>query len=275
MYKENKSRRSGREVAAERLPEDSFKQLMAFRRQCVEKFGRRLGRLRVAEQFDRFFWRDAAGVEAWLEMSPQARNRRLQQFDYALGQQARVTEQRAEAEAQLRSLVADNDDQVEVTGDEGSAAVGASRAGRSALPEQVEPDEGDGLSVEGFIVRFGRPRRREDCPDYRPCPYVSCRYHLYLDVTRRGRLRMNFPEHEVIDLPMSCALDIASEGPKTLEEIGRIMGGISRERVRQIEQAALNALRVRGGDTLVDFLSERTAESEAANFQLPGDDELG
>lgn len=270
MYKEHKSRKSGREIAAERLPEDAFKHLMAFRRQCVEKFGRRLGRLRVAEQFDRFFWRDGAGVEAWLAMSPQARNRRLRQFDDALGNMARAHEERAEVEAELRSLVADNDDHITLEDDLGGTTIVAAAPGRSG-----DSDDSAGLSVEGFIIRYGRPRRREDCPDYRPCPYVSCRYHLYLDVTRRGRLRMNFPDHDVIDLPMSCALDIAAEGPKTLEEIGRIMGGISRERVRQIEQAALNALRVRGGDTLVDFLSERIADGEGVANDLPVEDELG
>ncbi len=46
------------------------------------------------------------------------------------------------------------------------------------------------------------------------------------------------------------------------------MGGISRERVRQIEQAALNALRSQGGSVLVEFVSERTAEMQLDQNRL-------
>lgn len=123
-------------------------------------------------------------------------------------------------------------------------------------------------SDEELAVLLHRPRQRSDCPTFRPCPFVSCRYHLYLDVTRRGRLRINFPEKDLDDLEVTCALDVAEEGPKTLEEIGRIMGGISRERVRQIEQAALNALRSQGGSVLVEFVSERTAEMQLDQNRL-------
>ncbi|MDX9722683.1 MAG: sigma factor-like helix-turn-helix DNA-binding protein [Myxococcota bacterium] len=125
-------------------------------------------------------------------------------------------------------------------------------------PLDEEPIE-DGPSVEGFLIKGHRPRTRSECPPYRPCPYVTCRYHLYLDVTRRGRMRYNFPDIEVTNLDMSCALDLAERGPRTLEEIGSIMGGISRERVRQIEQAALNLLRMRGGRALAEFLEDREA----------------
>jgi len=117
------------------------------------------------------------------------------------------------------------------------------------------------ITEDELNVLLHRPRTRSECPTFRPCPFVSCRYHLYLDVTRRGRLRINFPERDLDELDVTCALDVAEEGPKTLEEIGRIMGGISRERVRQIEQAALNALRSQGGNVLVEFVSERTAEN--------------
>jgi len=245
MYKEQESTNSGRQLAAELLPDELVKQLVTFRRRCLETYGRWLGRARVSEEFDRYFWRDPGAIKAWGEMSPQARNRRIRKFDTALRVRAKQAESNAEAKARFASRRADNDD--------------------LPPPEDLEPgDRYDGgtVSVEGYIIHDEAPENRLDCPDYRPCPYVTCKYHLYLDVTRRGRLRMNFPDTDVINLPMSCALDIAAEGPKTLEQIGRIMGGISRERVRQIEQAALNQLREQGDSTLVDFLSERAIDED-------------
>jgi hypothetical protein len=71
----------------------------------------------------------------------------------------------------------------------------------------------------------------------RPCPRVSCKHHLYLDVTKAGGLTINRPE-DVMDLEVTCVLDVAAEGPHSLEEIA-ILLGITRERVRQIEEVAL------------------------------------
>jgi hypothetical protein len=147
-----------------------------------------------------------------------------------------------------------------------TAEAPSSRRRKSAKPSHDSPSL---PSDEELAVLLHRPRQRSECPTFRPCPFVSCRYHLYLDVTRRGRLRINFPERELDDLEVTCALDVAEEGPKTLEEIGRIMGGISRERVRQIEQAALNALRSQGGSVLVEFVSERTAEMQLEASRAP------
>ena len=37
-----------------------------------------------------------------------------------------------------------------------------------------------------------RPTTRVDCENgMRPCPWVGCRYHLYLDVDKRGRISFN------------------------------------------------------------------------------------
>ena len=88
-----------------------------------------------------------------------------------------------------------------------------------------------------------RPRARADCAEIpRPCPHVSCRHHLYLDVSRRtGAIKLNFPDLEVWELRISCALDIADQGGATLEDIGLLMN-LTRERVRQLEIAALGRL---------------------------------
>lgn len=88
-----------------------------------------------------------------------------------------------------------------------------------------------------------RPRSRSDCAEGpRPCPFVACRYNLYLDVGRRtGSIKLNFPDLEPEDVATTCALDIADRGGATLEEVGALMN-ITRERVRQIEVKAFAKL---------------------------------
>jgi hypothetical protein len=91
-----------------------------------------------------------------------------------------------------------------------------------------------------------RPKTRADCRDMpRPCPYVSCKHHLYLDINpRTGSIKLNFPDLEPWELAHTCALDVAEEGARTLEEIGEITN-LTRERVRQVEVRGLLMLRPR------------------------------
>ena len=85
-----------------------------------------------------------------------------------------------------------------------------------------------------------RPRTRDECRGHAgPCPWVSCKHHLYLDVNpRTGSIKLNFPELEPWELRHTCALDVAEEGSHTLEEIGDITN-LTRERVRQLETHGL------------------------------------
>lgn len=84
-----------------------------------------------------------------------------------------------------------------------------------------------------------RPLTRAECQDGpRPCPFVSCRHHLYLDVTDTGSLKLNFYGRDVDEIPETCALDVADRGEHTLLEVGDLLG-ITRERLRQIQDAAL------------------------------------
>jgi len=82
---------------------------------------------------------------------------------------------------------------------------------------------------------YARPTTRQDCEDSaRPCPWVSCRYHLYLDVnSETGTIKVNFPTVELWELPYSCALDLADERELTFEEIGQALN-LTRERIRQL-----------------------------------------
>lgn len=84
-----------------------------------------------------------------------------------------------------------------------------------------------------------RPATRGDCRDMpRPCPFTSCSHHLYLDVGADGALKLNHPEREVWELTETCSLDVADRGGVTLEEAGAFLG-ITRERIRQVEEMAV------------------------------------
>jgi hypothetical protein len=89
-----------------------------------------------------------------------------------------------------------------------------------------------------------RPTTRSECSDVpRPCPWVSCKHHLYLDINpRTGSIKLNFPDLEPWELQHTCALDVADNGALTLEEIGLITN-LTRERVRQVEVRGLLTLK--------------------------------
>jgi hypothetical protein len=101
-----------------------------------------------------------------------------------------------------------------------------------------------------------RPVTRADCAparageeggefSHRPCPYVACKHHLFLDVSDAGSIKLNFPDidaEQLSKLDETCALDVAEQGGKTLEEVGVLLN-LTRERVRQVEEMSTRALR--------------------------------
>jgi len=105
---------------------------------------------------------------------------------------------------------------------------------------------------------YWKPRTRAECLDGpRPCPFVSCKHHLYIDVSpRTGAIKLNFPDLEVWDMGESCALDVADRGGTTLEDVGAIMN-LTRERIRQVEVKALAKLEaLRDMMALRDYVDE-------------------
>lgn len=130
------------------------------------------------------------------------------------------------------------------------------------------------LRAEGLVVypsHIKRPRERADClpcpacqewrdngasseagrlacgheaaeavAHSRPCLFVACTATNYVDENREtGAVKFNHPHLEPGDLTRySCSLDMADEGPVTLDAAGAA-GGVTRERTRQIEVRAL------------------------------------
>jgi hypothetical protein len=114
---------------------------------------------------------------------------------------------------------------------------------------------------------YEKPMTRADCADGpRPCPYISCKHHLYVDVSpRTGAIKLNFPDLEVWEMGESCALDVADRGGTTLEDVGAIMN-LTRERIRQVEVKALAKL-----EALRDMMSlrEYVDEGPVGRRRLP------
>lgn len=123
------------------------------------------------------------------------------------------------------------------------------------------------LYPEANAIQAERPRTRGDCVNGpRPCPWVGCRHHLYLNVDEdSGAITLNFPAPEdaktrmnakrgpeeaavpVWELQHSCSLDVAEMGGLNLTEMGEQMR-LTKERIRQIEEAAKTEMRNSGID---------------------------
>ena len=116
------------------------------------------------------------------------------------------------------------------------------------------------LQAQGYaeeIATYERPQTRGDClpggcNGQRPCPWVSCKAHLAIDVDdHTGSLKLNFPNVEVWEMESTCAYDIADEGGRTLEDVGAALS-ITRERTRQLEVRGL--AKTAQSETLIEYL---------------------
>lgn len=125
--------------------------------------------------------------------------------------------------------------------------------GRNRRPDLPKPGRIPLRQIERDVKLEARaepePRRlpatRADCRfGPRPCLFVSCKYNNYLEVSKRGSIRLNFPELEPgeVEPGASCALDTADCGGATLEALGSMLN-LTRERIRQIEVSGLKHFR--------------------------------
>lgn len=123
--------------------------------------------------------------------------------------------------------------------------------------------------IRDVDVNEGRPITRGDCASVpRPCPYVTCKHNLYLDVNvDTGSIKLNFPHIEPEEMKHSCALDIADGGGLTLEDCADVTN-LTRERIRQIEFRSLVRIRKsRTGKVLGEFTESREPIHSAKTSQ--------
>ena len=146
-----------------------------------------------------------------------------------------------------------------VDGSTRAITISAKRTGKADLLRMQEDN------FLNYPTEIERPQTRGDCANAeRPCPWVSCRHHLAVDVHQiRGSIKINFPDLEVWEMADTCSLDVADRAGITLEEVGKIMN-ITRERTRQLEEEACTQLARSGeADTLRDYLGHEAPRDDS------------
>ncbi|MBT3864674.1 hypothetical protein HOE67_04655 [Candidatus Peregrinibacteria bacterium] len=100
---------------------------------------------------------------------------------------------------------------------------GPRQIGPKRLARQIRQDFADISEEDIAALAKQRPKTRGECVDGpRPCRWVACRHHLYLDVSPNGKsLILNFPDADPDNMPESCSLDLAAQGKHSLREVGR------------------------------------------------------
>lgn len=137
-------------------------------------------------------------------------------------------------------------------------------------------DEGAAMYPERPGVDYQRPRTFAECEAAglgaeTPCPFVSCKHHVALDVNERaGSIKANFPDREPDEIPHTCTLRVAERGGATLDDVAAVMN-LTRERVRQLQDIALAKIRHALGDAairdLIDASDDRLAAIDAREAQ--------
>ena len=128
---------------------------------------------------------------------------------------------------------------------------------KTIAPKQLTKEEHRQKALlSSYMEGIERPKVRKECMGAaRPCPWVSCKHHLYLDINpETGSIKLNFPHLNVWEMENTCSLDVADRGGVTLEEVGQILN-LTRERIRQVEVRGL--IKLKG----VSPLTEETTES--------------
>jgi hypothetical protein len=111
---------------------------------------------------------------------------------------------------------------------------------RTIAPKATSKERESAREAGAIVDEYDRPTTRGDCfVEERPCPWASCKHHLYLDVNpETGSIKLNFPTLEIWELEETCALDVADGGGETLERVGELIN-LTRERIRQVEVRGL------------------------------------
>lgn len=128
------------------------------------------------------------------------------------------------------------------------------KAERLQLPNQAASNNRGGAKLRGAAeecAQYARPRTYADCLPggvnaARPCPWVSCRSHLYLVMSKKGSVKPALPGKAVEDLEMSCLNDVIAKHKDdiTMEDIGQAVG-LTHQRVSQILKKVLKNPEIR------------------------------
>lgn len=98
--------------------------------------------------------------------------------------------------------------------------------------------------AEADRVLDRQPRTRAECPPADvPCPFVTCRYHLWTTrAYHRGAVVAIVESPVWGDMDHTCVLNDADAQERNCEQVGAILR-IGRQRVHQVEHKALNKAR--------------------------------
>jgi hypothetical protein len=126
------------------------------------------------------------------------------------------------------------------------------RGGGIGLEEQVRKR----LPIARDTDWIERPKTRGECVGVpRPCRFSSCPHHMRQEVDKAtGHILIRHPDLEIEAMPVTCSLDYADDGGHTLEEVATAFG-LTRERIRQIEEVAIRKIK-RAGDVALELPPE-------------------
>lgn len=119
-------------------------------------------------------------------------------------------------------------------------------------------DQRRALKQHGRAPAYARPQTRGDCVGgFRPCPFVGCRHHLFLEVSPAHSL-CTHGKTQVADVEAlaamaeTCSLDVADRGGIRLDEAARMSGFKATDTARAIERRGLAMLRQGQKDAMGD-----------------------
>lgn len=96
--------------------------------------------------------------------------------------------------------------------------------------------EAGSVDEDAAPTDYRRPASRGECmPLERPCPFVACRHHLFLEVKPCGSISFPFGKDlsALETMPQTCALDAAEQGAWPIDDVAEALR-LSRNGVRQL-----------------------------------------
>lgn len=120
-----------------------------------------------------------------------------------------------------------------------------------------------------------RPATRGECADMpRPCPFLSCKWHLAHEAIGADVDDDDLAEAIANETGHTCALDVAEEGPKTERWVAELMG-LSHQRVHQLSRDAKSHAREGDSGDGLDLLRSIEAKEDPLLWAHSDNDNCG